>query len=300
MQTVSLPATISSTFRPYFNQSVRSGVTVVSGRDLVVTEVINRAGASAVARIPLNPRIWSGTRLSVLGGTFMSHKPQKVILHYQPSVGSSTNGNIYWGSFTPDTAFNGANIARTQSLVSTGGGSTPIWCPLSAEVSLTGLQKPWYDSEGTDADSVPLVLYFAVGNVAADAVCGSIWIEYVWEFSRPYVGISSVADIQTYYDMIPRSMGLTNASANVTFTSDPNYIAGTDLTVTTGNVLSVPIYEGSVIARSGNWINAGLDYTAKVTSDAILSMLNDAGVALVHGATTTVWGFFSRAILAAL
>jgi len=230
----------------------------------------------------------------------MSHKPQKVILHYQPSVGSSTNGNIYWGSFTPDTAFNGANIARTQSLVSTGGGSTPIWCPLSAEVSLAGLQKPWYDSEGTDTDSVPLVLYFAVGNVAADAVCGSIWIEYVWEFSRPYVGISSVADIQTYYDMLPRSLGLTNASTNVTFTSDPNYVAGADLTVTTGNVLSVPIYEGSVIARSGNWINAGLDYTAKVTSDAILSMLNDAGVALVHGATTTVWGFFSRAILAAL
>lgn len=304
MHSVAAPAVVSSVFTPYFNQSVRDGITVVRGRDLVITELICYQYASAIGRVPMNPALWLGTRLAVVAGTFMSHRPKRVIIHYQPASGTSVSGNIYFGTFTADTGFYGGAIARAQSLISSGGGSTPIWSPISADVSLVGLQQPWYDTEGIESDSIPLVTYFSSANAPLNQTAGSVWVEYEWEFSRPYVGRTTLTGTGCFYDLIPRLFSTTVDSTDFTFAGDTSrYPVGSQLMVTPSTNISIPLKDAGGFSVVGDLINTGLDWVGMISTlgSQHVALLDDAGTGVKAGATSAnAWMFLARAIAASL
>jgi hypothetical protein len=234
----------------------------------------------------------------------MSHRPKRIIVHYQPSSGTSVNGNIYFGTFTPDTGFYGGAIARAQSLISSGGGSTPIWSPISADVSLVGLQQPWYDTEGIENDSIPLVTYFASANAPANQSAGSVWIEYEWEFSRPYVGRTSLTGTSSAYDLIPRLFSTTVDSTDFTFAGDTSrYPVGSQLMVTPSTNISIPLKDGGGFSVIGDLINTGLDWLGEipVLGSQHVMLLDDSTNAVKAGLTSTnAWMFLARAVAASL
>lgn len=302
VRTLRAPMTVSSRIEPYFSQSVSSGVTTIRGRDLVIPELTTVGNASVLGRIPFSPRLWYGTRISVLASTFASHRPKRVVIHYQAGIGTTAVGSIFYGTFAADTAIPAIGNSLTQSLVASSGGSTPVWSPCSFNVPLVGLQRPWYECEGITEDSIPFITYIATANVPSGSMIGAIWVEYEWEFCRPLVGSTFLAsNLQTYYDLVPRKMSTVAASDVVTFVADAHFPVGQALMVSPCGKIANYIYANPGSPNIGDWINAGVDFLAETLSATTLHLLDDNGDALSNSVTTAEnWAFLARAVLGTL
>jgi len=123
--------------------------------------------------------------LDNMAKSFERYVVNSITINYNPSVGTTTDGTIYFG-----VDFNVASLPTTKAQLVTHwpGIKTPIWKPITFNIPKQKIQTRTMlftdTSTSTDVDKVPFALCLWVVGVAKAAV-GEIYATYDVQFDAP-------------------------------------------------------------------------------------------------------------------
>lgn len=189
----SLPAASGARYHNRWSIRQSGGATYVTGTDLLNFDANRSAGVAGVFwTFPVNPVYWTGTQIAALASSFMSYRPMRIQVHYQPKVGTNTAGSVYFGTAF-DKAVTSSNTPRMLT-TSNGGFMTQVYNRATSNVRCgTSLPQNLYKIAGSpdDVDSNPFTMIaYTDANVAGAP--GDFTISYVFKLANP--GITAVFD----------------------------------------------------------------------------------------------------------
>lgn len=204
-----IPAGFGRRITSKFNRISNSDHDIVSGVDLL-TGTLGGAPTGTPAthfRVPCSPSFWTNTRVAAESRLFGIYTPRKIVVHWQPAVGTTTAGAIIMGTVGVANNFVGSSTS-TALLASHGSVVSSIWRDCSCSMDLSGLTQKAYNLNDITEDGVPMNIYVQIPNITVAA--GYLWVEYVFEFRLS----QSMQAESALYSMLPTSMQLVNANTN--------------------------------------------------------------------------------------
>lgn len=132
LRTVTAPASFGTAMHPssYSITSSGNGSQIrVTGRDILGPLQFNGAGSNVFGVFDLNPACWVNSRLSLVARTYEKYRYDRMVLHYVPSVATSSAGlvGIYFEPEVYDEVVNSVAAVLTHHNSIAG----PVWGPLT-------------------------------------------------------------------------------------------------------------------------------------------------------------------------
>lgn len=151
-----MPAAFTSSY------SANSRIEQVNGVPCLISQEVFPIYANSsnplIFSLEAVPTKWQGTRSAVLASTYTGFRPIQVNLIYQPSVGTSSQGNIAIGTVFDGASTNlsSASSAMTSLPATNGGFICQLYRPMKSRVRLsTSLRYNLFPTYNVDPDDIP-------------------------------------------------------------------------------------------------------------------------------------------------
>lgn len=137
--------------------------------------------------LPICPTKWTNTRSCVLASAYMSHRPLSLQVQYEPSVGTTTNGSLAFGTVFAGSRLptDGAWPTTSVSLAASPGGFIcTVWDKKRTKIPLgKNLTQNQYPTYQVSSDDIPLWICVATNSPAVDL--GFIIVDAVFTMRNP-------------------------------------------------------------------------------------------------------------------
>lgn len=202
-----VPAGYSRSLTSRFQRLTFGDHDLVSGIDMLgfVNGIAAGSNAATCFRVPCSPSFWTNTRVATESRLFGVYMPKKIVVHWQPAVGTTTAGAIIMGTLGVSNNIDGAYIPNAL-LASHGGVVSSIWKDCCCSMDLSGLTQKGYFLNDISEDGIPMNIYVDIPDNLNSA--GYLWVEYVFEFRLSQTQQAE----QALYSLVPITMTLTEAS----------------------------------------------------------------------------------------
>lgn len=227
--------TIIHTNRPrrYYNSRVTNNNSlIISGIDKVYTEFDELDESGLFCVIPLNPNCWEGSRVAHTAKAYQNFRPLKIIMHYTPSVGTTNNGTIWYGTTSGNSPPSTGKLENSL-FTSNGGGISQIAIPKHIPIRLgKNLQQRLFSTRvDVTPEGLPMTFFCFVKGF--DQVPGVWTVEYKFEFRNPISDdqpfqtsqLDSAANVEKQFAKFPNNsaMLITSVDAKVLETQYVNH-----------------------------------------------------------------------------
>lgn len=136
--------------------------------------------------LPITPSKWQGTRTAQLCSTFSSHRPIYLRMSWKPTVGTTTEGSIAFGTIFAGNKVSWNNLEEAQRALtsSNGGFLATVYLPSGRNVQLgTSLTQNTYPLNNIDPDDIP---FWILGtSTLTSGNIGHLVIDAVFSLTNP-------------------------------------------------------------------------------------------------------------------